>query len=225
VNFRNLLALATASLSLAACGGDDDFDDTIGGTAIVSISALSATPSGDFAIDEAWVALEWLELTPCSNDVGAIGIGELPADLLHDPPLHAEFGTGVLDYCGMLLEVRPSASRTELDGFSAIVRGTRSDGAPVVIESVVKTDIAVSGPSFNVSRVVLGFDLAVWLAGVDVDAAELDDEGVARIDAGHNAELLAVFEAALAAAPAVYQDYDHDGQVGEDELTPVATPE
>jgi hypothetical protein len=225
VNFRTLLALASASFALGACGGGGDIDESVGGTAIISFSALPNTPSGDFSVEEAWVSLHWLELVPCSDDVGALGDGDFPIKFFYDPPPQMLFGTGVLNYCGLRLEVRPSDSNTALDGFSALVRGTRGDGAPVVIESVVETEISVSGPSFNVSSVVLGFDFDAWLAGVDLDAAELDDEGAVRIDAEHNIELLAAFHAGLASAPAVYQDYDRDGYAGEDELTPVATPE
>jgi hypothetical protein len=226
VNFRPSLKLLPFCAALAACGGGStDLDDATGGTAIIAVTALSEETSAGFEVEEAWVSLDELRLVPCTDDVGSIGLGDFPVSLLHEPPPQAIFGTGVLDYCTVHLELGPSDSETALDGLSALVRGTRGDGVEVVIESVVTTAIDVSGPSFNVSSVVLGFDLTTWLAGVDVDAAELDDTGVARIDSTHNPELLAEFEAGLLTAPSLYRDYDGDSHVGEDELTPVATPE
>jgi hypothetical protein len=95
----------------------------------------------------------------------------------------------------------------------------------VEIESRTPLAIDVRGERFDARQLTLGFDLSIWLGNVDVDAAEPDDSGRILIDADHNAELLAPFEADLGRAPALYQDPDADGIVDEDELTPVATPE
>jgi len=209
-----------------ACSSGSEYDDVAGGIASISFTALPYDANGGLEVEEAWVSIGWLELGPCSNDYGSIGEENWPANLLFDPPSRLDFGTGVLDYCAILLELRPSPSdSTPLEGLTAFVHGTRADGAPVVIETRSALDVNVAGPSFNVSNVALGFDLATWLADVDVDAAELDAEGVARIDEAHNRELQSAFEAGLVRAPSVYQDYDRDGRVDEDELTPVATPE
>jgi hypothetical protein len=175
-------------------------------------------------VTEAWVSLETITLVPC-GDEGSIAVSDFPVSLLHHPPPQAVYGTGLLEYCRVALELAPGELAMQEQPLVALVHGERADGARVEIESIAPSNIDVVGPRFNAARVTLGFDLPRWLEGIDVDAAELDDEGVATIDATHNSELLAVFEANLAFTPALYADPDADGLVGPDELTPIATPE
>ncbi len=70
-------------------------------------------------------------------------------------------------------------------------------------------------------RVLVGFDLAAWLAGLDLASATVDDEGVRVLSPERNPELLAEFEAALASGAALYRDADESGEVSSD-ASPIA---
>lgn len=215
--------LGWLALGLAGCSSNDELDDT-GGIAVVSISALPFAPEDGFEVEQAWVALNRIDLVPC-GDEGTIGVTDFPADLLNDPPVQALYHTGLFEYCKVHLEIGPALLASETEPHGALVHGKRADGVPVEIESQVMATIDVVGPRFDVSRVVLGFDLSTWIADVDLDSLEPDDDGLILIDARHNQSLLGAFDGRLQLAPALYQDLDSDGLVGPDEVTPIATPE
>ncbi|HEY3495475.1 MAG TPA: hypothetical protein VGK73_12350 [Polyangiaceae bacterium] len=215
--------LGSLALGLGGCSSDDELD-ALSSIVVMSISALPDSAPNGFEVSEAWISLGRIDLVPC-GDEGTIGASDYRVDLLHHPPVPARFQTGVLEYCRVHLAVQPALLTSETDALGALVHGTRSDGAEVRIDSRITTTIDVVGPRFDMTQVVLGFDFATWLGNVDVDAAELDEDGRALIDAEHNADLLAAFEADLHLTPALYRDPDADGLVGPEEITPIATPE
>jgi hypothetical protein len=215
--------LGWLALGAFGCSSNDELEDT-GGLAVVSISALPFAPENAFEVEEAWVALRRVDLVPC-GDEGTIGVSDFPADLLNHPPVQALYHTGLFEYCSVHLEIEPALLANETEPHAALVHGKRADGVSVEIESNFTTAIDVAGQRFDVSRVVLGFDLTSWLSGIDLDALEPDADGRVLIDSEHDPDLLDAFDRGLELAPALYRDLDADGLVGPDELTPIATPE
>lgn len=178
-------------------------------------------------VDEVGLALEALEIVPCAPDAAPIGHVDYPVDLADDPPARANFESGVSDYCSMRLGVSPSldAEPAELEGLAVHLFGVRSDDVPFELRSELELELELvtpSGEDFGTQYLALGFDLAAWLSGIDIDAAELSD-GVALIDADANAEMLAAFEANTASAVALYVDADADGVLDADELSSIAS--
>jgi hypothetical protein len=223
-----------AALASNACGGSETampIDSSITKIALTAVSTDESavavrSDSAALSVEEAGLSLRELEIMPCSSDAASIGTRDYPVDLAFDPPALASFESGVSDYCGMRLAIAPSPADDppELASLGLYVRGTRSDGLAFEIRSTLSLDVellASSGAAFG-QHLAVGFDLAAWFAGVDVDGASPTD-GVVLIDASSNTDVLSAFEANSASAVALYVDADRDGVLDADELEPIAT--
>jgi hypothetical protein len=228
------LAPVLAVSAVTACGGSEGgvpIDSSV--TKIVLTAASTdesavAVRSEDAAIDveEVGISLRSLAIVPCSEDSAPLALDDYPVELTVEPSAQAAFESSVADYCGVKLEIMPSSSEDppELAGLGVFVRGTRSDDVPFELRSELELDATLSSEAAFGAQVVLGFDLATWFSGVELDAAGVTD-GVVLVDAGANENLLAAFEANTRAAVALYVDADRDGVLDADELEPVATAE
>lgn len=220
-----------ATFAVTGCGGPEGVPIDSSVTKIVLTAATTdesavAVRSDDATIDvdEVGVSLRSLGIVPCTGDAAPLALDHYPVELTGEPSAQASFESSVSDYCGVTLDIEPSSSDDppELAGLGVFVRGTRSDDVPFEIRSELEFDATLSSEAAFGAHVVLGFDLATWFSGVDLDAAETTD-GVAVIDAEDNASLLAAFEANTRAAVALYADADRDGILDADELDPIAT--
>jgi hypothetical protein len=201
------------NIALTATSTDED---------VIAIRSDGAPVS----VDEAGLSLRTLEIIPCASDAAPIAHTDYPVDLAVDPPARASFESGVSDYCAMRVDVAVSshAEPAALEDLAVHLFGVRSDDARFEIRSALDFELVLATPSgadFGAKHLALGFDLAAWLAGIDIDAATLTD-GVAIIDSDTNSESLATFEANTASAVALYVDADRDGVLDADELTSIA---
>jgi hypothetical protein len=235
VKLAVLIEGSLVGLLTAACGGEP-VDPLASPFWQFAIAPTSTEPSevavrseaAALSVEEAWLSLRSFEMVPCSSDAAPISQSEYPFDLANSPPALA-FETGVRDYCAVRLALAPSLSAepAELAELSLHLRGTRSDDIAFEIQSALELDIELRAPSgtrFDARHLAVGFDLAVWLAGADVQGATATD-GVAVIDSSENTAVLTAFEANTSLAVALYEDADRDGLLDDDELTPVAIAE
>jgi hypothetical protein len=225
-----VLALAAAT----ACGGSEDgvpIESSVTKLALTVATtdeALVAVRSEGAAIsvDEVGVSLRSIGIVPCASDASAIAIDDYAVELTVEPATQANFESSVHDYCGVELDIEPSSSDDppELAELAVFVRGTRSDDTPFEIRSELELEATFSSEAAFGAHAVLGFDLATWFSGVELDAAGATD-GVVLIDGDENEDLLAAFEANTRGAVALYVDADRDGVLDADELEPIATGE
>jgi hypothetical protein len=223
-----LAARAPALVVLAACLGCSSSPDDSGGDAgQVSIAPLSRepTPQG-VTLDSVELSLARVALVPCVADTALINAWDFPIPLFHEPAPRVIFECAVNYYCGVQLVRSPSPANdrlSDLAGYTALFRGTRSDGTPFELRSTATVSFDFhSDSALAAGKLVLGADLASWLAGVDLDGAAASD-GSVLVDADHNPDALAAFDAAVEDAFALYEDTNDDGALSDDELTPVAT--
>jgi hypothetical protein len=222
-------------LATTACGGSEEGVPVSSAVVRIALTATSTdegrvavrSESAELSVEELGLSLHVIEIVPCAPDSAAIAQHDYPVDLAVEPPAQALFESGVSEYCGILFDVAPStaADPVALEDLSVLVRGTRSDGVPFVIRSEFRltTDLSSStGEPFGTGHLALGFDLARWFEGVDVESASLTD-GVATIDIASNTDILQGFEANTLSATALYADADRDGVLDLDELTAIAT--
>jgi hypothetical protein len=221
-------------LATAACGPEavdplatPTWEFTLATTSTNTSEVAVRSESAELSVEEAWLSLRSFEMVPCSSDAAPISQSDHPNDLTSAPPAHLAFETGVSDYCAIRLLVTPSseAEPAELANLSVHVRGTRSDDVPFEIRSALELDIELRAPSgarFDARHFAVGFDLAAWFTGVDVQGAS-ETEGIALVDSSSNAAVLSVFETNTSVTVALYEDADRDGLLDDDELTPVAT--
>ncbi len=230
------IGYAFAALATAACGGSEEGVPT--SSSVVRIALTAATTdesriavrseSAALRVEELGLSLHAIEIVPCEADSAAIAHHDFPVDLAFDPPAQALFESGVSAYCGVTFDVAPATDDDppQLEGLGVYVRGTRSDDdVPFEIRSelVLASELSsATGEAFGTSHLALGFDLATWFDGADVEGADVTD-GVVTIDATSNTDVLEAFEANSAAAVGLYDDADRDGVLDLDELTPIAT--
>jgi hypothetical protein len=218
-----LLALASAACASGAGAGAGDPP----AAAELTLRSLSAeAPTQGLVLDGARIFLRRLSLVPCAADAASLSTYDFPIDLLHQPPARVTFESGVTEYCGVRLALAPFGGSTpaELAGLSALVRGVRSDDAPFELRSTLETTlelVTADGP-LEATKLVLGVTPEHWFTDADVDGAATAED-VALIDAEHNGDVLAAFDAATSLAFALYVDTNGDGELTDEELAPVAT--
>jgi hypothetical protein len=220
--FRALTgALVCFAFTTASCSSDPEtgFPDT---PPKISITALSAEiPEREIGVSEARLALQTLLFVPCDPQSAKLGTRDFRINLLVYPPSSLTLDSFVTDYCRIEADLAPPS--TEMP--TAHLVGTRADGTRFELTSrqtlALDLDSVPAGQPFNPTKLVLGADLAAWLADVELDDAEATDDTV-LIDADHNSELLETFEATTVDALSLYFDANDDGLLTDDEVVPVA---
>jgi hypothetical protein len=228
-------ACAVAALAAAACGDSEAGVPVSSSAVTIALTATSTdesrvavrSESASLNVAELGLSLHSLAIVPCSPDAAAIAHRDYPVDLTAEPAAQANFESSVSGYCSLVLDLGPSTADEPavLEGLAVYVRGTRSDAVPFEIRSELALDIDLSsldGAPISGHHLALGFDLATWFEGADVESATATD-GAALIDATSNTDALEAFEANSAAAAALYEDADRDGVLDEDELSAIAT--
>jgi hypothetical protein len=218
---RLACSLGLFALALVGCSSDPEtgFPDS---PPKISITALSPEiPDRDVAFSDARLTLASLSFVPCDPQSAKLGTLDFPVDLLVYPPSSLTLDSFVTEYCSIEAKLAPHSAEVP----TTHLRGTRADGTSFELASTQTLSLLFAsvptGHPFDPTKLVLGADLATWLAEVDLDGAEVTDQTV-LIDTEHNPELLGVFEAATSGALSLYLDASDDGLLTDDELEPVA---
>ena len=231
-----LLSAAAALVFAGGCAGTETGNPTLPAvelriTAFTSDfnSVAVARPGPNVTVDRAFAALSAIELFPCGAGLPARRFTGVGVELTQKPPLElAASGTDV-HYCSARVAWAPIAEATlpELEGLSVFVEGKRADGTPFRIASVepVAVELHTEPPNtpFSAEGLLLGFDFATWLGGVDLDGAQVENSSI-TLDGSHNTDALTVFETQGALAPALYDDADGNGMLAGDNQPPSAGP-
>jgi len=231
--------LSIVLAAVASCGGTETGN---GFTQEIRVGAHSSdegeyavsVAAGGGVVSEAWMIIGGMTLIE-DGDCGANGDGvDMPplnaADhALGDVDLTVPMNEG--DYCQLTLPIGgegliPTGAPPALGGETAIVViGQTGAGTDFTIVGGAPT-IAIRGSgAFALSvadgPLFLGFDVASWLAGLDIDSGDLTS-GQVLIDAANNATLSAQFAQNVAGGIELYRDANGNGQVDAGEL-PVAS--
>ena len=194
----------------------------------------SGAPSGA-TLDALWVVLGDLRFVTdadCASDRDTrITVrGPVVAELSSGPEeLHAVLANG--PYCRVrvpLDRLNPAlvdaGTPEALDGHSVLFEGRRADGTPFRILSRDKRELELRTRSepFTLERteraMILSFDVAAWLDGVDLDGAAPNASGEVVIDETVDRTRLAAFEENLGTSLRLYRDLDEDGDLDPGEL-------
>ncbi len=220
-----------ALLSLSAC--DDSAGTETGNpfTQPLTVDAHSsnpgeveiAIPAGGVLVTEAWLSIDNVEISQeCAGTerelVGSLGV----ADHAADEALRADFAALTKSYCEMYVPWVIAADGgqvpAEVVGTAIFLAGETPAGTTFVLRSALTGDVtvaAVDGPfalAADRGGLFLGFDLATWLNGVELDTALLEADNSILIDGSTNANLLTIFESNVAAGLELYRDVDINGR-------------
>jgi hypothetical protein len=225
------------ALCLWSCAGTEtgnpSFDGTLGYDAYSSQPAQVALRAADVEsapihVESAWLVLgnvSFLGPDECdgNGELGhAKGLGA--GDHVGSQAATTPFELHAAKLCGVRLPIAgegklPDAAPPELAAHSILITGTR-DAIPFRIASSVRADVLLRADSkeFELdddrSGVLIGFDVAAWLADLDWSGAaplNLDESGTFIVDAEHNPSQLTAFEARIGAGVALFRDRDGDG--------------
>ncbi len=225
---KSILIALSALLGLSACDGTDTGNPF---TQPLIVDAHSSRPGevsiqvagGDVVVTEAWLSIDDVGLSEdCGGTSearsGAIGV----ADHAADEALHVDFLVKTTSYCEMQvpwsLAVDGAQVPAGVVGTAISLAGQTKAGTDFVLRSALTGTVVVDavGESFALAEtsggLFLGFDLATWLSGIDLDTASLENDGSILIDANTNAGMLTTFEGNVAAGLELYRDADNSGR-------------
>lgn len=227
---------------VASCGPRGGTDVGNGATVSFNLKGFERAPSastkslklasGD-TIDEVWIAVERLRLTPgttCEESNDPVQAeGPLVADLLAqglvgiDPP-EAMVKAG--DYCRLQLDLhelqadeRPSGAPADLVGAALLMRGTRADGVPFMVKTKTSVEfrLRAKDTAFHIEGgvpFIIGFELSSMVASLDLGT--LTGPSIV-IDEATNTDRLDAFNEALKTSPRLFVDEDEDGDLSSGE--------
>jgi hypothetical protein len=228
---RTLLALAPTWL--LACVGTETGNPSAEGTLAynaytsdASVVALQVAQGDAPVVKAAWLVLGDVSFVPraeCDPEADApvhahgIGAGDHATGEGVETPLAIDADT----YCGVRFPLQRAAQATgnapsALAQHSALIEGDLPDGTRFSVRSALEEELFLSSTSgFELgasAQVLIGFDVATWLADVDFGAVPPDADGVRVIDATHP-DLLTSFESKLLAGTGLFLDPRGDHMV------------
>lgn len=235
---RTRWLLTALSLALIGCAsGTETGNPSL--TVSLSFSAHSSKPdivavregSAAVVVSEVWLSLGPVALVEGDDcalgserfESAALGVGNHAAA----QPGHTDVKTEPSAFCSLELEFVssaeiPSGAPSALSGRSIAVKGELADGTAFLLVSGYEGHVPVRAvdTSFALSdgeaAMLLGFDLAAWLEGIELATLSREDDGSILIDEQRNAALVAAFEAALPGGLELYRDRDADGRLDQD---------
>jgi hypothetical protein len=196
--------------------GNPSFEGELAYDAYSSEPAVAALREGEqgAVVAQAWLVLgdvTFVDNNHCAEPEQAQGHadGLGPGDHASEGGARTRFWLPIGQYCGLRLPLEragerelPAGAPEELRDHSIVLAGElpEREGMPFVIASAQRDtiELVAADGSFELgpdsARVLLAFDLAVWLAGVDLAGAEPDAEGRLVISDSSHPELLERFE-------------------------------
>lgn len=228
--WSSVVFIALIALASGCAGGTETGNPSF--TATLSYTGYSSDPSAIAlraagsvaAVESAWFELDRIVSAASSCGTGAeapfvvsaLGLGDHAAGKHNS----ISFRTSPGDFCGIDVPFKRVADAMgapdALAGQGLLMTGKLADGTPFTIVSgatpVIRLQATSDGFSLNEGErdLLLGFDFATWLSGVDFSSAERGGDAI-LISEGSNPALLESFEAALAAGLRLYRDRDGDG--------------
>lgn len=237
---RVCLAAALAATAAIGCTGTETGNPF---RVKMALDAHSSDPArvavrvsmGGAVVDQVWLVLDqiqYVEAAACATDDGTAVEALGAADHARDGATFQELELVEHEFCRIRVPLLvadaaalPAGAPPELAGRSVLLVGRTAAGAPLRVATSLTPSIPVDAvdPSgeFVLSgedaqdSVLLGFDVAGFLRGVDLDAAVAEPDGTVLVDETHNTSLHSMFEANLGSAMELYRDPNDDGALGE----------
>lgn len=185
-------------------------------------------------VKNAWVSVDRIRMRSAADCTGSAQlelVGPFYVDLLAPGPIDSlrdielsgesfcrfEFGWDASD------SPVPANAPQELVETSFLLMGERSDSTEFILRSERNDDFRLDArdEAFSVDdatgSLFVAFNFTDLFAGIDLDEATVNGDGVILIDASSNSDILASFDDALADATRLFDDDDGDGTLDANE--------
>jgi hypothetical protein len=229
-------AVLLACLLCVQCAGTETGNPSVGTlsynawTTDQTRVALRAESDAEIELEQVWLNLGEVAFLPCSGETSE-SLAKVPALGAAD---HAGFDAaqvpvelGSERVCELRVglqasvEELPSGAPAELAASPIVLIGRLRDGTPfrLVAPSVSSLNLltlqSAGFASSTMPALLLAFDVARWLDGLDLNNAERLGDSI-LVNSEHNTERLAQFEANLAPGVTLFEDAAANGQVASD---------
>lgn len=219
------------------CVGTETGNPTV--TAEFALNTHSSAPNlvslrdGDapLVVQEVWLSLGAIALregTNCADATELFSSAPLgAADHAHPDSALTDFELPAGNYGCMSAALvvaqgtLPEAAPAELAGRSMLIRAVLDGTTPVTVttDAEIQVPIAALAGSFSLrsdqTSFFLGFDVAKWLAPLDLAEAEFEADGSVRISSSENKPLYEKFVINVPSGLELYRDVDGDGMLDE----------
>jgi hypothetical protein len=238
---RRLTWLVLLWLSAGCAGGTETGNPSFTGS--LGYDAYSSAPAvvglraalSSLNVTSAWLVLGDVDFVRCDDKAAAaehvhgLGAGDHAGEPV--PPTSFELAAG--RYCGVRLPVMPDGTLPDdapasLTNHSIVIQGSLPDGRTFELDGAVSAtsfSLRASGEGFELdgghAGVLIGFDVAKWLDGVDFSTAT-ESDGRVLVDETHNAKQLEAFDRNMPSGITLFRDSNRDGVLDTDRV-PLAT--
>ena len=230
-----------AALTSTGCSGTDVGNPSVDvRAALVAVDfpeeGASEPGSARARIQQAWISVDRIRMRPASNCEGDAELeleGPFALDLFAEdqPEQLAGLAFAATDYCRFEFRWAPEddpigGAPEELSGASLFLAGEKQDGTAFVVRSTRNDELRLRAVdnAFTVDQstthLFLTFTGTELFSNVSFAEAEVDEDGVVRIEPGSNEELLDAFEASLEETVRLFEDTDSDGRLSDSEANP-----
>jgi len=233
-----VLAGMVALPALSGCNATETGNPVTQQTlALTARSSSDEVATGDgsaapLRVRSAWILLgdmRFVKSSDCDRGAGTrLDIeGPIAIELVGGrDPLELELEAA--SYCRVRVRLEKAknvaGAPAELDDHSIVLRGTRADHTEFVVSSRRNYDLELRARAdgFDLPNargaMILGFDLATWLGGVELESAPASSNGTIEIDENGDPTRLDAFEEDVKQAMELFRDRDRDSQLDDDEL-------
>ena len=237
--FLALFALCGAGLPLAAGCTATETGNPVAQQSL-ALSARSSQPDvallsetdAALRVTSAWLVLGGLEFVQSADcDRGPSSRSDIDGPVaieLTSQPQPFELALDATRYCRVRVRLEKgkelSGAPAELEDHSIVLQGLRADGVAFALRSRrnFDLDLRARGAGFDLATVgddlILAFDLASWLDGIDLSSALSVAGEVIAVDDDHGRDRLQLFEDNVERALELFRDHNGDKQLDEDDL-------
>jgi hypothetical protein len=235
---RTLLSAGVLAAALSGCDatetGNPITQQTLALTARSSSDDVSLGDDSDASlrVESAWILLgdmRFVKSADCDRGSASRVDVEGPQALeLVDNRDALDLELEAARYCRVRVRLEKakdvSGAPAELEDHSIVLRGTRADDREFVVRSRRNFDLDLRsrGDGFDLTgargAMILAFDVATWLEGVDLEGAEPSSNGAIEIDEQSDRTRLGAFEDNVKEAMELFRDRDRDSKLDDDDL-------
>jgi hypothetical protein len=238
MKLRFALAASLVMTWLPGCVGTETGNPTV--TAQFALNAHSSEPqvvalrAGDapLVVQEVWLSLGAIDLREGENcaDPSAQYSSELigSADHAHPEPAYTEVALPEGSYQCVNTAIVPSESPlpdlapADFYGKSILIRALLNGTTLVTVTTDAEFEVSIPALAGAYSldseqaAFLLGFDVAKWLAALDLASADLEQDGSLLVSPTNNESLYETFLSNVPLGLELYRDADGDGALDQD---------